>query len=122
YYTELTSPSLTTPSLTLSNVPQNRYFQYRAFFNNMTTSNTISPYLKSTTTSYSLPSPGGELTDVSCINLSPYLVQKYLVDIPYDPSRGDSTKTYYAVKKTDNRRITIEACSPEYNASINVTR
>lgn len=58
----------------------------------------------------------------SCLNLTPYLVPKYLSSIPIDPKNGDITKTYYAVEKDLNNVISVYSCTPELNTDIEAGR
>ena len=122
YYTEIANTSLAIPVVSLTNVPSNRYFQYRTTFNNWTTSNAISPYVQRATTVYALPSIEGELSASPCLDISPYLVEKYVASIPISPSTGNAGRTFYAVKKTSTGRITVHACSAENGETIDVTR
>ena len=52
YYSELSNSTLVQPSLTLTNVTDNQYFQYKAFFESDSTS--YSPELKSATVDYTV--------------------------------------------------------------------
>lgn len=57
-----------------------------------------------------------------CVNLSTYLVPTYIVDMPYDPKNGSSTKSLYYIHSDTNGRVTVGACAPEQGATISVTR
>jgi prepilin-type N-terminal cleavage/methylation domain-containing protein len=61
-------------------------------------------------------------TLANCVNLSTYLVPTYIVDIPYDPKTGSTTKTLYYINKDVNGRVTVGSCEPEQSATIRVTR
>jgi len=60
-------------------------------------------------------------TENSCIDLEGKL-ENYLPDIPYDPEIGSREKTYYAVKKIGEGRITIIACNPETEEIIEIKK
>jgi len=68
----------------------------------------------------------GEATVDACIDLDPDLVGAagtYLVDIPYDPSSGSVSDTdYYVTQASGAGRVTVGACDPDLEASIEVTR
>jgi prepilin-type N-terminal cleavage/methylation domain-containing protein len=113
YYSELSNSSPNLPSVGLANVPNNRYFQYRAYLD--TDNNSFSPELKSV----SLDAIGQ--TSDACLDLSGALVPGYVVGIPHDPG-GDNGNTRYAVQKTLNGRLNVYACTPELGQSISVAR
>ena len=48
--------------------------------------------------------------------------EKYLVSIPYDPTRVSGDGTGYAVSMTNNGRIVVKALLAEQGATIQVTR
>ncbi|PIP34337.1 hypothetical protein COX21_03455 [Candidatus Falkowbacteria bacterium CG23_combo_of_CG06-09_8_20_14_all_41_10] len=50
-----------------------------------------------------------------CLDLTPYLVPKYLLNIPSDPKLGKPEITYYAVRQTINGRIEVLSCGLESN-------
>jgi type II secretory pathway pseudopilin PulG len=58
----------------------------------------------------------------ACLDLKPYLVSKYIVDIPIDPSTGNAEQTYYAIKKNGNNRVLVYSCGAELQENINVAR
>jgi type II secretory pathway pseudopilin PulG len=117
YYSELNNSSVSLPSLALSNVPNNRYFQYKAFFE--TDSAALSPEMVSITMS---SSAGGEYTAPACLDLTPYLVEDYIAEIPMDPLVGSRERTYYAAKRTTVGRIKVMSCNPELGEDITVQR
>ena len=53
----------------------------------------------------------------SCLNLSP-LAPTYVVNVPTDPTLGTPQKTYYAIKKDVNNRLTVYSCNPELGDTI----
>jgi len=118
YYSELDNNSTTTPSFNLTNVSDNQYFQYKAYFE--TDNSSYTPELKSVTIDYDIS--GSETTASSCLDLSSYLVDTYLYQIPKDPKYGTDQKTYYAVKETTNGRIKVYACKAELEETISVSR
>ena len=109
FYTEASSTSLTIPAFPLTNVINNRYFQYQATLETDTSS--LTPELTSVTIN-------GELTSPSCLDLSPALVPDYLASIPQDPLTGNSQRTFYAIKQTSGERIYVNACSSELGQEI----
>ena len=121
YYTELSNSSLSTPSFTLTNVLDNRYFQYRSIFE--TDSTSLSPDLTSASVSYSSSgSTSTNMTASACLDLSTTL-EPYIASIPEDPGQGSSGKTYYAVQKSPSgRATTVTSCGAELGADIQVTR
>ena len=50
------------------------------------------------------------------------LVGEYLSAIPVDPSKTDGSDTGYYIMKSDTGRITVGACDPEREDSIEVSR
>jgi hypothetical protein len=114
YYSESANTSNSTPSLSLSNISNNRYFQYKTFFD--TTNSALTPELKSATIS---GSAGGSVasstlsTADTCLDLSSSLTPTYITSIPFDPKTGSTDRTYYAAQKTPGGRISIKACSAE---------
>ena len=120
YYSELENSSTSLPSLALSNVVDNQYFQYQVDFE--TDSGSLTPELNSTTISGTGGGGGGELTQPSCLNLTPELVDYYLTSMPEDPKDGTDAMTYYAIKKTPNDRIYVKSCAPELDVNIYVQR
>jgi len=113
YYSELANSSAYLPSLSLTNISDNRYFQYRAYLD--TENSSFSPELKSVGIAY-----GGK-TASACLDLSDYLTETYLTAIPFDP-RGDAAKTQYAIQQTPNGRIMVSACQAELGENISVAR
>jgi len=71
---------------------------------------------------------GWPTMSTNCLNLTTALSPTYISSIPVDPQviEVDSGKTYYAVRKDENNRITIRACGTEFLDSsakyIEVTR
>ncbi len=124
YYSEISNNTNSTPSLSLSKLSNSRYFQYKAFLDSPASS--LTPELKSATISgtQSVVQGGGtsSSTASACLDISSALAPTYITSIPFDPKTGDSSKTYYAVKKTAGGRINVQACAPENGQSISVTR
>jgi prepilin-type N-terminal cleavage/methylation domain-containing protein len=116
YYSDNES-YLGTPSRSIFGLSGN-YFQYQTIFE---TNTDTSPKLHnlsvdSSGSSQSLISYAS--TTESCLDLTPLLVDKYITDIPHDPKVGSAEKTYYAIKKSQNNRISVMACSPELEDDI----
>ncbi len=63
-----------------------------------------------------------EKTMPECLNLATYLSGRYIRDIPYDPSKGDNQKTFYAVKRNAKGRVTVKACVAEKGENIYAMR
>jgi|SRR3989339_131988 len=127
YFSEINNNSTSIPSFALTNIPNNRYFQYKILFD---TSNTnISPALKNFTVSGNVSSGGSSEqtststpTNSACLDISTSLIPNYITAIPFDPKIGSNEKTYYAIKKTEGNRINIVACSAENSETINITQ
>lgn len=64
----------------------------------------------------------GEATADACLDLTPFLVNRYLPVVPADPRYGNSAKTYYAVTLGADNRVEVRACSAELGEDIVVTR
>lgn len=116
YYSD-DSSQLGLPSRALSGL-SGSYFQYQTTFE---TNTDTSPKLHnlsvdSSVSSQSLTSYAS--TTEACLDLTPLLVDKYITDIPHDPKVGSIEKTYYAIKKSQNNRISVMACSPELEENI----
>lgn len=109
----------TTPSFALSNLIEDRYFQYRALLE--TDNGSFSPELTSVSLAYTKLAAGGEETADACLDLSS-LAPDHLVALPEDPSDGSTERTYYAVKRTANGRLNVQACSSEIEETISITR
>ena len=125
YYSESSNTSNNTPSLSLSNVGNNRYFQYKSFLD--TTDSALTPELKNVTISGSNSGSGGggsssSTTANACLDISSALTPNYITSVPFDPKTGSSNKTYYAIQKTGGGRINVQACSAENGETISVTR
>lgn len=127
FYTELSNATLSPSNLALSNVPANRYFQYKTIFE--TDNPTYSPELKSvsvggtqTTGANNGGSNGSSLTVDACLDLSPQLVSDYITAIPVDSKLGSVNNTYYAIKKTSGGRIAVQACAAENGKNIVATK
>ena len=115
YYEWGTTNSTSTPSFNLTNLTNNQYFQYKAYFE--TDDSSYSPELRSTTINYT-GGGGGETTASACLDLSPDLVDDYLPAIPTDPKDGSANKTYYAVKQTSSGNLRVVACNAELGEDI----
>lgn len=62
---------------------------------------------------------GAETTADACLDLSSALVGDILAGIPEDPSTGDASKTFYAIRKSSaSERILVRACSAELGENI----
>jgi len=117
-----------TPSFSLSGLT-GRYLQYKAFLESDSAS--VTPELKSVGLSYTTAGTsgttgttgtGGTNTADSCLDISSSLAPDYVTALPLDPSLGTIDKTYYAVAKTANGRIAVQACAAENGEVISVTR
>lgn len=117
YYSEIYNSDVGTPSLGLTNLDENRYFQYKTYFE--TDNASYSPELVSVTASNDYDQ--GSLDQTSCLNLS-NILNSHLPTIPQDPSTGSSEKTYYAVRRQTTGQVDVAACSAEGGESIRVTR
>lgn len=125
YYSENFNNTNSTPSLSLTNIGNNRYFQYKTFLD--TTDAALTPELKNAIISGSTAGGGGgnnasSTTASSCLDLSSNLTPTYITSIPFDPKTGSNTQTYYAVQKTAGGRINVQACSAENGETVSVTR
>ncbi len=67
-------------------------------------------------------------TAAACVNLTPNLVDEYIVKMPIDP-RGtngvftyDASRTGYFINRTANGRILVGSCNPERVGQISVQR
>ncbi len=108
----------TLPSFSLSNVDDNRYFQYTSLFE--TDSTAFSSELNSLTIDYS-GSGSDETTDSTCLDLSSELVP-YLAEPPRDPKDGSAERTYYAIKRVGQGGFKVVSCSSELSEDIYVQR
>lgn len=125
YYSESSNSTNSTPSLSLTNVTNNRYFQYKAFLD--TTNSALTPELKSAIISGSTSGSSGgssssSTTAAACLDLSSVLAPIYITSLPFDPKTGSNSQTYYAIQKTVGGRINVQACSAENNETISITR
>ncbi len=128
YYSEINNTSNSTPSFSLSNIANNRYFQYKSFFD--TTDSALTPELKSVAIGGVVAASGGSggqtsstsTTASACLDMSSSLTPIYINSIPFDPKVGSNSQTYYAVQKTAGGRINVQACSPENGQAISVTK
>lgn len=121
HYSELDNDTGAPPSFSLTNVPDNRYFQYRARFDSV--SGAYSPELKRARIDNQGQGGGasGETAE-ACIDLSGELVDDYIAEIPYDPETGSPEMTYYAVYLSPGGSLMIRACTPETIDDISVQR
>lgn len=124
YYSEISNNTNSTPSLSLTNISNNRYFQYKTFFDSPVslTSELKSVAINGTQSVIQGGSGASSSTMSACLNISSALAPAYITSIPFDPKVGDNTKTYYAVKKTLGGRINVQACAPEDGQTISVTK
>ena len=104
------------------NLPANRFFQYKSFFNAANPDS--SPALLQTGVSGTIPPPSvsadsiGIPTADSCVDLTPVLAGTYLTDLPTDPSLGSAEKTFYAISRNDKGVVTITSCASENSVII----
>ncbi len=122
FYSETPNNAIGLPSLSLSNVNNNRYFQYRSTLE--TDGLTLSPELKSITFNYSSTGGGSSASGTlqsSCLDLST-LLGSQLPYIPQDPSTGSAGKSYYAIKRQTSGQINVKSCSAEGGESINTAK
>lgn len=117
YYSELANSSVGLPTLTLTNLNNNRYFQYQASLG--TDNLSYTPEVNSITVNNS--GGGGDSTQSSCLNLTSVLTRQLPV-IPQDPSQGTAGKTYYAIKRQSSGQIQAKACGAEGGENINISR
>ncbi len=118
YYTELNNSTIGLPALNLTNLADNQYFQYQVNFN--TDRAVYSPILKSVTVGIASAGGGRDVLVDSCLDLGSILVS-HLPQIPFDPSLGDSNKTYYALQRDETGQVNVQACAAE-GEEIKVTR
>lgn len=127
YYSEINNTSISAPSFSITNLTNNRYFQYKTFLD--TSNSILAPELKSVTVSGNIISGGAvnqsqsaTSTASSCLDLSTILAPLYITSIPFDPKIGNNNQTYYAIQKTTGGRINVKSCSAENGEVISVTR
>ncbi len=120
YYSEVNNTSKTTPSFSLSNITNNRYFQYKSFFD--TSDNTLTPELKSITIGGNTIGSNASSSASACLDLSSSLTPNYITSVPFDPKIGSNNQTFYAITKTSGGRINVQSCSAENGESISVTK
>ena len=65
---------------------------------------------------------GAARAEIECLNLDPDLVDKYLEEIPMDPSSGTPTNTDYYVNVNTSGKLFVGACDPELAETITVSR
>jgi type II secretory pathway pseudopilin PulG len=116
YFSENVNNSLTFQPISLSFLANNRYFQYKVIFE--TDSPSYTPQLDSVLLDYQ----NLLITEYPCIDLSDSLVPKYLAGIPIDPKEGTSENSYYAVRKSENNRITVVSCDAEIVDNLSITQ
>ncbi|MEK7122638.1 MAG: LamG-like jellyroll fold domain-containing protein [Patescibacteria group bacterium] len=113
YYGEQDSVAPTTPNFLLTNLGENRYFQYRATFTAPT--NPLAPSLQSITVTNS--AQGSATLPDACVDLAPALT-RYLPAFPVDPSSGSAERTGYAAGYTAGGALLIRACTPEREETV----
>ncbi len=64
----------------------------------------------------------GKIATKKCLDLSPYLVDMYLSEMPQDPKFGDEYYTSYYLNRSENGRILIGACDSELDMTIRRSR
>lgn len=119
-YSELDNATPTYPIIPVTNLPDNQYFQYRA--NVFTRDASYSPQIFNTIITYSGEHVGATFTANSCVDLSPFLTETYLSDMPQDPFAGNSSQTRYAIQLTPGGRVLVVACDTELNQLVQVSR
>lgn len=112
-YSESSNTGLSPSAYTLQNIANNRYFQYKVDLQNSQTS--LSPSFSNVNIN---ATKLGETTNPNGINLATFLVPTYIANIPYDPKSGNQSATYYAIKKSNNGRISVKSCSAELGKDI----
>ncbi len=125
YYEWGTTNSTSAPSFTLTNVPDNRYFQYKAFFES--DSSTYSPELKSVTVDYTLSNapPDTPINSAPTDGATVQLRNTALIASAYNDTDSDSqTDTMWQVD--DNSDFSSPewvrtAGSAETSTTINTT-
>lgn len=63
-----------------------------------------------------------EANSSSCVDLNSTLTGSYITSLPHDPTEGDESITYYAVRKNIAGRIIVYSCGAELDENISVTR
>ena len=63
-----------------------------------------------------------EMTEGACLDLAPFLAPDFLSLMPADPQGGTPEKTFYAIKRSLNNRISVYACQAELDQDLIVTR
>ncbi|MFH1790264.1 MAG: LamG-like jellyroll fold domain-containing protein [bacterium] len=117
YYSELSNSTTGLPTLTLTNVPDNQYFQYQTTF--QTSNSSYSPELYSVSIANS--SSSGATLQPACLDLSAILSEQ-LSTIPYDPSSGNHERTYYATRRRTGGQIDVLSCGAEGDENISVSK
>ena len=97
------------PNMVLSNVVNSQYFQYKAILE--TNDNSLTPRF-SRVEATTQGNGSAEMTQSACLDLSSDL-SKYLPSIPFDSQTGSLDKTYYALRKVNNKTLQAVACSSE---------
>ena len=125
YYSELNNNSTTTPSFNLTNIPDNRYFQYKVYFE--TDNSSYTPELKSVTINYTpLNQPPDQPTNISPtdgstgVGLNPDLVGSSFSD----PENDTHIDTQWQVDDDEDFSSPVwtrTAGDGETNTTINTT-
>lgn len=61
-------------------------------------------------------------TESECADIADDLVPTYVADLPSDPQSGSASSTSYYINRSDSGRLTVGACEPEQDATIEVTQ
>lgn len=63
-----------------------------------------------------------QTTEAACLDLESYLVDTYIVGIPYDPNSSAAITDYYIHQLGGSGRVEVGACAPDIATEISVTR
>ncbi len=110
YYSEFLNSTTKPPVLNLANINTNQYFQYKFFFDTDYTSH--SPAFRSITVGTNAAGAGGQSLPSACVDLGGALGNK-LPKLPFDPSFGSATRTYYAIRRDDKGKVSVLSCGAE---------
>ena len=61
-------------------------------------------------------------TQVACANFTGLVTERYIAEIPYDPSTGNEATTDYYISRPSATTVIIGACDPEGGSAIRVSR
>lgn len=57
-----------------------------------------------------------------CLDLTSYLIDDYIAEMPVDPSDGTQGNSKYYVNRTGGGRVEVGSCDPEIESVINIKR